>query len=182
MALSDQTIFYKPSPSKHVIIIYQNKNKLTDLVASFFNEGLQQNQLCIYASAASGGGILPELSLKIKDYEQNVQNENLIIVDLKPFYFSTMNHDLAPFEELKKSILLKKLERVDKHIRLYVDLASFLFEEKHFEQSFRLEQWCQNNPFGGTMVCPYRIEILDDPSYSHKKEQIIREHNNILLC
>ena len=182
MALSDQTIFYKPSPSKHVIITYQTKNRLTDLVAYFFNEGLQRNQLCIYGSMESEGGILPELSLKIKDYEKNVRNENLIIIDLKPFYISIMNHDLAQFEEMKKSVLIKKLERVDKHIRLYGDLVSFLFEEKHFEQCFRLEQWWQNNPLGGTVICPYRTEILDNPSYSDKKEQIIREHDNIVLC
>jgi len=182
MALADYTLFYKPDPEEHVIITYQDEGRLTDLAATFFNEGLSRNQLCIYASMHLDNGILEELSSKIKNYEKHVKNENLLIIDLKPFHNAIMVQNLTPFFDLKKSVLLKKLQREDKHIRIWGDLVSYLFEQKKFDACMLLEQWWEENPLGGISVCPYRTEILDDPIYEQQKDQVINHHDKIILC
>lgn len=182
MALADHTLFYEPDPKEHVIISYHDVSRLTDLAATFFNEGLNRNQLCIYASMHLDNGVLEELSSKIKNYAKHVQNENLLIVDLKPFHNAIMVQNLVPFFDLKKSVLLKKLQREDKHIRIWGDLVSYLFEQKKFDECMLLEQWWQKNPLGGTVVCPYRTEVLNDPIYESQKDQVLNEHDKVILC
>ena len=182
MALADYTLFFKPKPESHVIISYHDQSRLAAMLATFFNEGLKLNQLCIFASVDLDNGILDEVSAIIKNYDEHIQNGNLLVVDLKPFRASVMNHDLSQFDDMKKSVLEQKSKRKDKHVRMFGDLASFLFEERNFEESLMLEKWCQSNPLGGTIVCPYKNEILSDPSYAKQKELILHDHDNLVLC
>ena len=85
------------------------------------------------------------------------------------------------FFDLKKSVLLKKLQREDKHVRLWGDLVSYLFEQKHFDECMLLEQWWQKNPLGGTTICPYRNSILGDAP-PEKKDRLVNTHDKIVLC
>ena len=182
MSLSDSTLFYKPNPEEHVIIRYSDENKLAELATTFFNEGLKLNQFCIYASMHLDNEILEKLSSKIKDYDKHIENENLLIVGLKPYYTAIMEQNLEPFNDLKKYVLEKKSKREDKPIRLWGDLVSYLFEQKHFDECVLLEQWWQENPLGGLIVCPYNRKFLDEPLYEKQKDMIIHEHEKTILC
>ncbi|MFQ5572984.1 MAG: hypothetical protein ACE5EJ_01900, partial [Nitrosopumilaceae archaeon] len=81
MALTDSTLFYKPNPNVHVIVTYTDPNRLDDLVCNFINEGLKREQLCIYGTVNFGPKIFEKMSPKIIDFEDNVKNENLLMVD-----------------------------------------------------------------------------------------------------
>jgi len=67
------------------------------------------------------------------------------------------------------------------HVRLYGDLVSYLFETKHYEECFILEEWWQKNPFEGTKICPFQNSILEDSSIE-KKDKLVNTHDNIILC
>jgi len=181
MALTDSTLFYKSNPNVHVIVTYSKKEKLDDLVISFLNEGLKIEQLCIYASVNLDDSIIKKLSSKLTDYEENIKNENLLVIDLKPHISSVLDNNLEPFEELKKSVLSNISQRTQKHVRFYGDLAGYLFENKHFEESVLVEEWCQDSPFEGTIICPYQNSILD-ASPLEQKNRIVNSHDNIVLC
>lgn len=182
MTLADQTLLYKPSPSKHIIITYSDSNKLIDLVVKFINEGLKRNQLCVYGTVNVNEKIVEKLSSGIIDYEENIRKENLMLVALDRYIPNVLEHDLTPFEDLKKSILGNTEKRSDKHVRLAGDLVSLLFEKKHFEECMMLEEWWQKNPLGGTSICPYKDSIFDEYPYNEKKEQVIHAHDNMIFC
>ena len=181
LALADHTIFYKESPNVHVIIPYSDFKKLNNIVAIFFNEGLKRNQLCVYCSVDISGESANDLFSRITDYEKNVSDENLLVVDFRPFVPYLLRQDLKPLEELKKTILINLLKRKDKHVRLHGDLVSFLFENNHFDEALLLEEWWQNDSFEGTKICPYRNTSLEQSSVE-KKEKIVNSHDKIVLC
>ena len=182
MSLSDHTFFYEPNPSKHVIITYSDYDKLIDVVIRFLNEGLKRGQLCIFGTVNVNDETTRKLSSGIIDYEENIQKKNLMMIPLKQFYSKIMKHDLSLFEELEKTVSDNVKKRSDKHVRFFGDLASFLFEEKHFDQCMLLEEWCQKNSLGGTTVCPYKNSILGESPYKERKDQIIHYHENIIYA
>lgn len=85
--------------------------------------------------------ILDELLSKIKNCDKHLEDENLLIIDLKPYYTVIMEQNLEPFNDLKKYVLEKKSKRENKSIRLWGDLVNDLFEQKHFDECVLLEQW-----------------------------------------
>ena len=180
MALSNYTIFNQRNPPSHIMITYNDENKLDVLTSIFINEGLKRNQLCIYAMRELNEEKMKKLSTTIIDYKENVTMGNLLILDLTPYLTSVLNHDLKPFEDLKKSVLEKVKERPDKHVRFCGNLVSFLFKNKHFEQCFLLEEWWQSNPLGGTALCHYQNSMFNEYPYSEQKERIFNTHNNIV--
>lgn len=182
MTLSNFTIFNQRNPPSHILLIYDDDNKLDVVSSIFINEGLKRNQLCIYAMRGLNEEKMKKLSTMILDYKENVRKGNLLILDLTPYLDPVLNHDLKPFEDLKKSILEKVKERSDKHVRFCGDLVSFLFKNKHFEQCFLLEEWWQSNPLGGTAVCHYQNSMFNESPYSEQKERVFHIHNNLVQC
>ena len=182
MAFSNFTIFNQRNPPSHILLTYDDDNKLSVVLSIFINEGLKRNQLCIYAMRGLNEEKMKKLSTTIIDYKENVRKGNLLLLDLTPYLDSVLNHDLKPFEDLKKSVLEKVKERSDKHVRLCGDLVSFLFKNKHFEQCFLLEEWWQSNPFGGTAICHYQNSMFNEPPHSEQKERVFHIHNNIVQC
>ena len=179
--LSDHTLFSKPNPSKHVIIMYNDYNLLIDVVIKFLNIGLKRGQLCIFGTVNVNEEITKKLSSGITDYEENIQKKNLLMIPLKQIYSKVLEHDLTPFEELKKTVLDNVKKRSDKHIRLVGDLGGFMFEQKHFDECILLEEWFQKNPLRGTCVCPYNNSIFEESPYKEMKDKVLHTHD-ILIC
>lgn len=77
------------SRNQHVILLYESDSRRNIATASCINQGLKESQLCIYASVnAYDTSHLSKISSLVDSYQENVDNGNLIIVDLKPFYDS----------------------------------------------------------------------------------------------
>ncbi len=87
------------SCSHHVMLLYNDYSDRELVSINYINQGLQEKQLCIYASIdAYDTSHLSKISQKINDYEENLIKRNLIMLNLKPFYDSALTGDLAPFD------------------------------------------------------------------------------------
>ncbi len=181
LSLSGHSFFYKPNPMKHVIITYSDYNKLIDVVIQFLNVGLKRGQLCIFGTVNVNNETTEKLSSGITDYEENIQKKNLLMFPLMQFYSKIMKHDLTLLEDLKKIVSHNVKKRSDKHVRLYGDLGSLLFEQKHFDECILLEEWWQKNPLRGTCVCPYKNSIFEESPYKEIKDKVLHTHD-ILIC
>jgi len=181
VSLSDLTFFDKPNPSKHVIITYIHYSRLIDVVIKFLNMGLKRGQLCIFGTVYVNDEITKKLSSGITDYEENIQKKNLLMIPLHRCYSKIIEHDLTPFEDLKKTVLDNVKKRSDKHVRLFGDLGSFLFELKKFDECMLLEEWWQKNPFEVTCVCSYDNSIFEESPYKERKDKVVHTHD-ILIC
>ena len=154
----------------HVMLIYENEDVRLDAAAHFINEGLKNHQFCIYASVhafepKSKLGI-SSLSLMITDYDQNVREGNLMLLDFKPFYEAAATSNLSPFVLLKhklEGILRDQISKgTNDKIMVYADAACCLTEHKEFNESTALEMWWQQthdewirNDKKVTVICPH---------------------------
>ena len=176
--LEKNHFFCDPYPA-HVIVPYDDNDNLDRMISVFFNEGLKRNDLCIYGTIEKEKTV-KKLSSIIIDYESHVRDGNLLIVDLMQYYDSILKHDLTPLDDLKTSILEKEREGI--HVRLYGELAGFLYKNKHFEECLLLENWWQSYPFGGTILCPYHNSVFKEYDYDEQEEMIIHAHDHVISC
>ena len=180
--LADHSTLMNPSSKEHILLLYDDDNKRNEAVATYFNEGLKRNQLCVNASINLDGKTNADLSSQIIDYAENIKKENLLNVDIKAFYNSVLNNDLTPLEDIKKQLVDKVKDRKDKHIRLVGGLASLLFNATRFDNCINLEEWWNKKPFEGSYVCPYPTLMLNKhPFYSHK-DRLLHTHDKVILC
>ena len=181
MSLSDQTFIFEPNLNAHIMVVYKDRAKLDDLVFSFLNEGLKRKQFCVYSTVNLDHSTFEKISSKIIEFENNIKKSNLILVDLKPYLLSIMAHDLTSFKKLKRSVSNKVRKRANKNVRIYGDLVSYLYENKHYEECFFLERWWQKNPFPRTKICPYQDSILNNNPVQ-KKHELFDAHDSIIVC
>jgi len=67
-----------------------------NVTIDYINQGLIENQLCVYASVnAYDRSNLSKVLDKIKGYKENIVKRNLLIVNLRPFYDSALRGDLT---------------------------------------------------------------------------------------
>ena len=163
------------SEGNHIMLVYEDDDARLDAATYFINEGLKSHQLCIYASVHvfESESKLGESSLasKITDYDRNIQEGNLMLLDFKPFYDAAATSNLSPFVQLKdklESILKTRTSNgmTDK-IMIYADAACFLTENKEFHESTALETWWQqthdewiSNEKKITVICPHPANVL----------------------
>ncbi len=87
------------------MLLCSNADEYNTAAIDSINEGLEAGQLCIYASVLnSDKSHLSKISSKIKNYLENIEKGNLVIIDFLPFYESAKASNLAPFKQLKKRI------------------------------------------------------------------------------
>jgi len=180
--LADHTTLTNPHSKEHILLLYDDDYKRNEAVSMYINEGLKRNQLCVNASINIDGKTNADLSSKITDYAENIKKENLLSVDLKPFYNSVLNNDLTPFEDFKKQLANKVKDRKDRHIRLVGDLASLLFNATHFDKCINLEEWWQKKLFEGSCVCPYSTLMLNKHPFNTQKDRVFHTHDKVILC
>ena len=106
-----------PLQNSHIILLYENQQELDNAFITYINEGLVQGQLCVFASVLlHNNDYLTNISSKIRNFEENVQNENLILVDMANYYIQAMMDNLQEFDKLKSELMEKvkndKKERI----------------------------------------------------------------------
>lgn len=181
-----------PLQNSHMILLYDNQQDLNDAFATYINEGLKRGQLCVFASVLlQNNDFLPEISSKILNFEENVHNENLILVNLANYYIEAMIDNLQEFDKFK-NVLMEKVKydkkREDKHVRLISDCNEFLLKNKHFEECINLENWWHQKHFDGSLLCPYSKSIFDQFPFKyylfrlfHRDDIVIDTRGNFLL-
>jgi CheY-like chemotaxis protein len=176
------------------MLLYDNNSERDVATVSYINQGLEENQLCMYASVyAYDEPRLSRILHKIKDYKENINKRNLLIVNLKPFYDSALNGDLIHFEKLKTQTQQELERRNNKSVIIVADCADNLFQNQYFDQSELVESWwhrvylewiqqeekkknnrLQNNI---TIICPHLGKLLGKHPFSQHKNKIFDNHS-----
>jgi len=127
------------------MLLYNDYSDRELVSINYINQGLQEKQLCIYASInAYDTSHLSKISQKINDYEENIIKRNLIILNLKPFYDSALTGDLTPFDEFYIQ-LQQEIKLNDRNgVLIVADCADNLFRNRHFDQCNIVEKWWQD--------------------------------------
>jgi hypothetical protein len=173
---------------KHALLLYGNNTERDSVTAELINKGLEENQLCIYASVdAYDKSHLATLRSKIKNYEKNINEKNLLIVNLKPFYDSALKEDLTLFEEFRTQIDLESKRRANKRVIILADCADNLLRNHCFEQSELVErwwhrvylEWTQNGKEQNhvTIICPHLDSLLCNHPFDKYSHKIFDNHN-----
>jgi len=168
----------------HIILLYEDQMELDTAIANYINEGLKRGQLCVHGSVQlNGPNYIQNFSSKINDYERNVREGNLLLVNLADFYINAMTENLDAFNNLKAEIIEKAKnddKRNDKHVRLTADCATVLLKNKHFEQCINLENWWHEKPFEGSYLCPYPNELLKQYPYNYYLFKLFHNHDIVI--
>jgi MEDS: MEthanogen/methylotroph, DcmR Sensory domain len=138
--------------NKHIMLMYEDKNKRNNTMIDFINEGLKNGCLCIYASVdiddSKSISLIDSLSSKITNYEENIHYENLKFINFKPYYESALKGDLTLFKELKSELeytLDKRISEGKKDkILVFADAACTLSDNRCFNECIDLENWWQD--------------------------------------
>jgi len=175
------------------MLLYGKDEDRTEAAAHWINQGLEEDQLCIYASVYAFDKLnissITNLSTKIKNYQEHVDNNNLQIINFRPYYESALGRNLVLFENLKAN--LEKLVRdlivkgkKDKII-VFADAACCLCENRSFGESEILEKWWQEvhnewvkNNYHITVICPHPHLMLQ--TEEDTKSKIANLHNLML--
>jgi CheY-like chemotaxis protein len=175
------------------MLLYGKDEDRTEAAAHWINQALEEEQLCIYASVYAFDKLnissITNLSTKIKNYQEHLDNNNLQIINFRPYYESALGRNLVLFENLKEN--LEKLVRnlvvkgnKDKII-VFADAACCLCENRSFGESEILEKWWQEvhnkwvkNNYHITVICPHPHLILQREEDT--KSKIANLHNLML--
>ena len=175
------------------MLLYGKDEDRTEAAAHWINQALEEEQLCIYASVYAFDKLnissITNLSTKIKNYQEHVDNNNLQIINFRPYYESALGRNLVLFENLKAN--LEKLVRdlvvkgkKDKII-VFADAACCLCENRSFGESEILEKWWQEvhnewvkNNYHITVICPHPHLMLQ--TEEDTKSKIANLHNLML--
>ena len=90
------------------MLLCENKEKnRAEAAAYWINQGLEEGQLCIYASVYAFDQShmlgIAKLSAKIKNCQENINNKNLQIINFKPYFESALK---ATYSYLRISRLI----------------------------------------------------------------------------
>lgn len=175
------------------MLLYEDEENRAQAAAYWINQGLEEGQLCIYASvyALDQSHMLgiARLSAKIKNYQENINNKNLQIINFRPYFESALSGNLLLFEDLKTNLenMVHDLmmQGRKERITVFADAACCLCESKSFEKSEILEKWWHEvhdewirNNYHITVICPHPELILKTKLGS--KSKISDSHDLIM--
>ncbi|MFB5598799.1 MAG: MEDS domain-containing protein [Nitrososphaeraceae archaeon] len=167
--------------NQHLLLLYNDKTIRDSYVCDFINEGLTNDELCIYGTVSLRDKNTFKIASKIVNYKKNIEEGNLLIVDLAPMYVRALTGDLGLFEKFKKDVLKRIKKRINKHVRFVGDCASFLFENKQFSQCLAVESWWHRRPIRGKYLCPYQKSFINQYPYNFHIGSIIEnKHDKII--
>jgi CheY-like chemotaxis protein len=181
---------------QHVMLLYDSDDERKATVIDYMNEGLKNGHLCIYASVGAYDSAskwhYSNLSSKIENFEKNVKQGNLVIIDFKPFFEAARKGDPTIFNQLKSQLETMRKQRIvegksDK-ILAFTDAACTLSENKEFEECIELESWWHSahqewikRSQNITVIHPHPAAAFDEGKATvHAKAQIAAVHSVML--
>lgn len=95
-----------PLQDSHIILLYENQQELNDALITYINEGLERGQLCVFATVLlHNNDFLTNISHRIRNFENNIKNENLILVDMANYYVQAMIDNFEDFDKFKSELM-----------------------------------------------------------------------------
>jgi len=176
---------FEISKGKHVMLLYDKDEERTEAAAHWINKGLENEQLCIYASVYAFDQLhisnMENLFTKIENYQSHIDNNNLQIINFRPYYESALRGNLLPFENLKANLEKLLHDRIvqgkEDEIIVFADAACCLCENISFDESEILEKWWQEvhkewlkNNYHITVICPHPHIILEQSKFDSKSK------------
>ena len=171
------------------MLLHDNQDKCNEAAIACINDGLREDQFCVYASVnIYDSSHLANLTSRITDYEQNIVNGNLSIVNLRPHYESALKGDLTPFIQLKtdleKILRQRIIEGKVGKIMVFADAACFMSQNRRFAECILLEKWWNDvhiawikNDQNIAVICPHPSSALMEESALYMKRQIGAQHS-----
>lgn len=175
-------MFFSFQECKHMAFFYDNGQQCDDEIIRFINQGLEGGQLCIYGTVHfRNKEYFRTLSSKIKNYEQNVKDGHLVVVDFVPFYDAALKGDLTPYKEVQSKLCELFVRNDDLKVRYVGDATGLLFKDGHFDECVMIESWWQQNRIEAvTTLCLFQKSLMDESPFADEKERVIRSHDAIL--
>jgi len=180
---------------QHVMLLYHSDEERNAAAVDYINEGLKKGHLCVYASVGAYDSTskwhYSNLSSKIENFEENVKQGNLVIIDFKLFFEAARRGDPTHFNQLKAQLEAMLKQRIaegrgDK-ILAFADAACTLSENKEFEECVELESWWHSaheewakSSQNITVICPHPAAVFNEEKTARAKAQIASVHSVIL--
>lgn len=177
------------SSARHVMLLYETDDARLESVTSYITDALAKDDLAVYASVHADNALhISKITSKIANYNVNIEQGNLLILNIKNFYSRALAGDLEPFKDLKAFLEEMIRERIaagkSGRIVVVADCADNLSKNKRFEECVYIERWWQDSylEWSGkelkiTVVCPHPSVILGKERYAQEKHQISHQHS-----
>ena len=181
--------------NEHIMLLYNDDHERNNAAINYLNKGLKDGYHCIYASIdaynSKSSSNISDLSSKIDNYKENIENGNLEIVDFKSYYESALYRDLTPFKNLKiemeKTLQNRKSQGKKDAILAFADAACFLSHNNHFTECEGLERWWHETTTEWiqtqqniTVICPHPRFVINDPLLLDTKYNLNRMHTTTI--
>jgi len=164
---------------KHNAYFYDSEDKRDSEIVCFLNEGLAYGELCIYGTIhVSDSEYFNTITSRITNYEDNVKQRNLIVVDFIPFYIAALKRDLTPYKEVQQRLQTMIAEKPNLKVRYVGDATGYLFKNGYFDECIMIEAWWQNlhQPFI-TTLCLFDKSLMATPPFNTHKNTVIHNHD-----
>ncbi len=182
---------------QHVMLLYSSDED--NIATKYVDEALKKGYLTIYISI--NGDTSKIAPLKSIDYEQNVNQANLLTFDTRTFYKFALAGNLEPFEELKvlleeaireKRIAYKRNdddeeEEQQPNVIVVAGVAAELNRNEKFDECIKLEKWWQDTHsewlqegLKVTVICPHLNPKLGKSEFMHYRQAISSLHEIVV--
>jgi hypothetical protein len=176
----------------HAMLLYsQDQDRAA---TKYVNEALNSGHLTVYVpvNTDNSSSQVSKMASGLVDYEDNVNRGNLLTLDIRSFYNSTLAGNVQPFEELK--ILLEEAikERIasDKNdeVVFVSGIGGTLAANQKFDESISSEKWWQKTHsewlqkgLKVTMICLHSSTIFDkSQQFVHYKQAMSSLHHAVV--
>jgi CheY-like chemotaxis protein len=166
----------------HVALFCDDEVQRNTEIVRFISEGLEQQQLCILGTIhyRDTEYFIRSFANKISEYEENVKNGNLLVVDFAPFYVAALCGDITPYQQVQKQLEELLKEKKYPKVRYVGDATGFLFTNGHFERCKMVEEWWQKvRPENVATLCLFQRPLLERYPYADHKNIVYDTHDLI---
>jgi hypothetical protein len=178
----------------HICMYYENESQssfvpITNNSLRYIDEGLRQDQLCVYLSMHNLEKDHPKTILsQIPNLKKNQEKNFMAIQNSDDYYINAACDNLKLFENLKKEIFEKAILGNTKEIRIICDIPNFLFRNKHFDQCIALEEfWDQTieelnkrHGLNVSLLCLYNSNNFQNTPFKYHIYRINDNHS--IIC
>ena len=181
----------------HICMYYENESQSSssfvtvtkNTILQYIDEGLRQNQICVYLSMNNLEKDYPKTILsQIPNLKKNEEKNFMIIKNSDDYYISAVCDNLKPFEDLKRQIFEKAILNNKKAVRIVFDIPDFLFRNKHFDQCIALEEWWdqtieemnKRHGLNISLLCLYNSNNFQNTPFKYHISRINDNHS--IIC
>ncbi|MDF2738325.1 MAG: hypothetical protein K0S93_2185 [Nitrososphaeraceae archaeon] len=179
--------------TEHICMYYEKESQypsvpIANSLLRYIDEGLQQNQLCVYLSMNNMKNDHLKTILSQISHLNSKEKNFMVIKNSDDYYINAACDNLKPFEDLKRQIFEKAILDNKKKIRIVCDISNLLFQNKHFDQCVAVEEWWdqtieelnKKHGLSVSLLCLYNSNNFQDAPFKHHRYRI--NGNHTIIC